>query len=329
MISRVIYYPYIKVPRSPWFTQVLLYWDEVGAIVPYEYIEDPDSLGPYMVSLVKEQLVRQVIPGMYLWKAPKFVDAFLEHIDKQTRPVNMGEWPRIHMEKLQLLGEKLCDRGLARRDKSDMYSPWFEVEQQTADEFMAYLAAVLGQISENEKFYPITDAPYGLAPFIGKVDRRNTPLRKLILEHILPAPSEEIEPGRLADFKAKYRAELTRFRNEIEYKISELSLIGDEEDRDRRLQDVVNNLKANIAELTARMQEQKNWPKLDFGTLCTIIGSGMSAWKAVLDQDWTFGIGGAALSLAPAVYSAFQGSTIELRDEPLAYAVLTQVKWSC
>ena len=33
MKACAIYYPYIKVPNSAWFTRTLLYWDEVGAIV--------------------------------------------------------------------------------------------------------------------------------------------------------------------------------------------------------------------------------------------------------------------------------------------------------
>lgn len=326
MISRAIYYPYIKVPRSRWFTQVLLYWKEVGAIVPYDYIEDPDRLGPYMVSLVKEQLVHQIIPGMYLWQVKNFDGAFLEYVDQQTRVVKAGEWPRIHMEKLQSLGDKLCERGLAQRDRSNEYSDWYEVEPQTADDFMAYLAAVLGQASEQDKFYPITDESSRLAPFLGEISGGDTSVRELILERILPAPAEEIEAARLADFKAKYQQELTRFRNHVEDKISELSVIKDDKDRNRRLHDVVNGLSASIAEISERMREQKKWPKIDFGTLCTVVGSGMSAWKAAIDHDWKFGIGGAALSLAPAVFSAFRGSTIELSDKPLAYAALAGMK---
>lgn len=34
MARKVLYFPYISVPESAWFTRVLLYWDEVGSIVP-------------------------------------------------------------------------------------------------------------------------------------------------------------------------------------------------------------------------------------------------------------------------------------------------------
>jgi hypothetical protein len=60
------YYPYIKVPRGAGFTRVLLYWDEVGAVVPYEYIQDPSRLGDHMVGLLREQPMAQIAPGAHL-----------------------------------------------------------------------------------------------------------------------------------------------------------------------------------------------------------------------------------------------------------------------
>jgi len=104
-----LYYPYIEVPKSPWFTRVLLYWDKVGAIVPYEYIQDPDKLGSYMVGLVREQLVEQVIPGQYLWQVENFGRAFLNYIDTQNvKAEYRSSWPKVHMEKLQKVGDELC-----------------------------------------------------------------------------------------------------------------------------------------------------------------------------------------------------------------------------
>ena len=101
--------------------------------------------------------------------------------------------------------------------------------------------------------------------------------------------------------------------------------IADEELQEIRLEDVTASFRETIDEITARMQEKSSWPRLDLGTLCTVVGSGMSAWKAVLDQDWKFGVTGASLSLAPAVYSAFRGTNITIDDQPLAYAALAGI----
>src|SRR4051812_19408805 len=159
MKSCALYYPYIKVPQSSWFTRVLLYWDEIGAIVPYEYIEDPERLGQYMVGLVREELVTQVVPGAHLWKVPNFESAFLSYVDgrRPTQVANQSTWPRVHMEKLQGLGESLCSRDLAWKEAGEAYSPWYRIEPSVADDFMAYLATVLGKVGGTEVFTPITE----------------------------------------------------------------------------------------------------------------------------------------------------------------------------
>lgn len=325
MKSCAIYYPYIMVPQSLWFTRVLLYWDEVGAIVPYEYLEDPDRLGQYMVGLVREQLVTQIVPGMHLWKVNNFADAFIRYVDHKahTQAVSRKlDWAHIHMEKLQEVGDKLYERGLARRDPKNQYSPWYEVEPQTAGDFMAYLAAVLGQLTGDHPFYPITDQESHLEPFLPQspAEMHEHLLRRLILDNILPAPSKAIDPARLAEFKAEHKPELQRFRREIEDKISELSIIGDDEDRQKRLGDILGNMQESIHELAARMRES-NWPRLDLGTLFAIVGSGINIWKGVINQDLSSGLLGAS-TLARAVYDAFRGSDVHLEDKPLAYAVL-------
>lgn len=341
MSSNALYYPYIRVPQSPWFTRVLLYWDRVGAIVPYEYLEDPDRLGQYMVSLVREELVEQVVPGMHLWRVENFTNAFLEYVDAKYsaggKPYS-SNWATIHseklgvssihMEKLQDLGEQLCARGVARRDDEDPYSSWFEVEPGIADDFMAYLAGVLGQMPEDTPFSPVTDHRAHLNPFIPEFppDDPKYRVRQLLLANILPSPGESLEAAKLKDFKEQYKEPLGRFRKEVEEKVSELAAIADAGLQEMRLRDTIASLRETVDELAARMKEKKGWPRLDFGTLCTVIGSGMSAWKAILDQDWKFGVTGAALSLAPAVYSAFRGSVVELKDEPLAYAALASTQ---
>ncbi len=183
-MKSVLYYPYIRVPETPWFSRVLLYWDSVGSIVPGDYLEEPGRLGPYMQSLVKEGLVRQVVPGYYLGMVPNFKDAFLNYLD--NRPKDKERKKReeffrihseslrgddIHMKKLQDLGEELVKRGIARKQKQED-SPWYEVEQGVARDFMAYLAGVLGQtagqFASDEEFYPITDEYKHLRTFVPK-----------------------------------------------------------------------------------------------------------------------------------------------------------------
>ena len=88
MADRVLYFPYIRVPENKWFTRVLLYWDEVGSIVPSEYVDEPEGLGRYMAALVKEGQVTPVTPGAYIHKVPSFEESFLKMID--NNPVIKG-----------------------------------------------------------------------------------------------------------------------------------------------------------------------------------------------------------------------------------------------
>lgn len=60
-----LYYRYIRVPQTSWFTQVLLYWDKAASIVPLEMQMKPDGpggLNPYMRELNREGLLDFINP---------------------------------------------------------------------------------------------------------------------------------------------------------------------------------------------------------------------------------------------------------------------------
>jgi len=45
----ILYYPTISVPSSRWLRQAILYWDEIGSIVPQRY--DETELIPYTLDV--------------------------------------------------------------------------------------------------------------------------------------------------------------------------------------------------------------------------------------------------------------------------------------
>lgn len=328
MKSCAIYYPYIEVPRSSWFTRVLLYWDKVGAIVPSKYIYEPQQLGTYMRELVKEQLVTQLVPGMYLYNLRNFATSFIQHIDNNYRPHPFQyriPWVKVHMEKLREVGDLLVDRNLARENPDDS-GAWYEVEPRVANMFMAYLAAVMGQLVSRDRYYPITDNERLLNPFLphGKFKKEENIARKVILEGVLPSPVSAIQPGRLAEFKAKYNRELKAFRREIEGLVSEIATIEDEGARIYRLDQIKGDLQEMVDEISSRMTEERKWPMVSFGDFCAIAGSAVSGCKAILDKDLKYGLVAAGFGLAPAVFNAFKGSDIKLEDKPLAYAAVAR-----
>lgn len=195
---------------------------------------------------------------------------------------------------------------------------------------MAYLAAVLGQLVNEDRFYPITDNERLLNPFIphAKFKKEANIARKIILEGVLPSPVSPIEPGRLAEFKGKYSRELKAFRREIEGQVAEIATIEDESARLFRLNQTRESMQELVEEISARMTEEKKWPTITFGDFCAIAGSVVSGYKAVLDNDLKFGLVAAGFGLAPAIANAFKGSDIKLEDKPLAYAALARRRFA-
>jgi hypothetical protein len=133
-MNNVLYFPYISVPNSAWFTRILLYWDSVSSIAPLDFWEEPGKLTAHMRSLVRVGLVRQVHPGGYIYDIPGFDDEFLSflegldsELDVRRSRFNDGTRFRIHAEKMGSIPDALVAMSLAEEDGY----PWFQVERQT------------------------------------------------------------------------------------------------------------------------------------------------------------------------------------------------------
>ena len=334
MAEGVLYFPYIRVPKNSWFTRVLLYWDQVGSIVPSEYVEKPEALGPYMQELVQAELVKQVFPSQFVNDIPNFTSAFIELIDNHStiqqilqKPHEMMTTTRIHIEKFgDELADQLVLRGLAKRTDNYLY----DVEIVTANLFMAYLASVLGRHPQNQ-MTPISDKFESLRPFsvaqprLSNVELVNE-LRATVLEFLFPAPTESISVGQIADFKSKNSPLLERLRLRTEAHILELSTITDHETRAQRLSLLKKELKEDITELRSKMHE-RNWPRIVFGTLCGISTGAIPCIEAAVTGNVASALK-AIPGLATAIYCAFRESTPrkQVLKSPLAYVALAQEK---
>src|SRR6201999_2462718 len=89
----------MRVPQSAWFTQVLLYWDQVGVIVPNYREVDHD---PYMRELREFEMLRYVSPqATVLSNEAVFQEKFLELHSRITRkPEHLRTYENIHVDKL-------------------------------------------------------------------------------------------------------------------------------------------------------------------------------------------------------------------------------------
>lgn len=299
MRNRVLYFPYIRVPESRWFTQLLLYWDQISSIVPFEFIHKPELLGPYMCGLVREELVFQVIPGMYVYEIPRFDESFLVYLEtlgseleQRRRDFRRGSVFKIHMEKLEDIGGFLIGQQLARQ----VDSSWYEVERDTANDFMSYLATALGQLREIDSS-PMTDE----TAYLRRFSRAGVPpqdmalqlsaLRMEVLKKILPVPEQAVEPAKIRNFKRRYGDELGDFRRRVERELVDAVSITDSALRQRHLEIFYDEAEDRIRQIQSAMG-----------------GAGWNTVRAGLSIVAAFPGASPLLGLAGAVWRAVAGA---------------------
>jgi hypothetical protein len=331
-METALYFPYIRVPQTSWFTQILLYWDSGATIVPVSLQRDESTLGPYMSELVRERLVELIRPDHDLWMHQEaFHERFLGLLDVH-QPIggpNEQRWARVHTDKLGWrLFRAMADRGLAREREGPEWEKWWEVEESTADLYMAYLAgAICGARTD---VFPVTDSARSIASLGSEGQDFNARLRELryaaVLE-ALPAPSAPVPARELASFKDNHQDQLRRLRLQLDGRLADIAAIDDEDLRRVKGNAVMQEIHDDVAVLQEQMTK-RSWPRV------VLVGVGGVVAPALLLAS-TVATGGAALALGLAVGSgavttgtaAYQatkmiGSSRFDRHAPLVYAAL-------
>ena len=332
MKDKLLYFPYINVPYNAWVVRNLIYWDEIGAIVPRDYINEPNRLEREMREMVSAQLIRQVIPDNYIYKNEnRFANAFIELIKKykipeRTKNSKFGaEYSsKIHVDKFgyQII-EFLKENNLAKQ----IDYPWYIIETVTANLFMAYLAAYLAN-EDDLDMTPMTDAAAKLAVFaedypIGALRELSylENMRLELLNDFFPMPSTTIRINEIISFKERYGEFSKNFRQELESKIKEISFIESKEERSWKLNELKRTSADKIKELESRMKE-RNWGKILFGTLCGLGSAAIPGVRAIVTHDISGAIE-AVPGLLGAIYSVYEGRSDKQKaiiESPLAYA---------
>lgn len=317
-VSNALYFPFISVPENAWFTRILLYWDKVGSIIPFEFVERPDLLTKFTQDLLTNELLIQIHPGSHVNRAPRFRDAFVEfieslpadQIDQRRTTFRNNDTSRVHTEKMQDIADYLIEAGLAKK----VNWSWCDVESKSAKEFMTYLAALLGQL-EDVRCTPVTDAASHLDPFLlasqvtGRIEARLAPIRTIVLERLLPVPEHSVKPSKISTFKLKYGRELSSFRRSIEYELSAIADMTNPELQTYRLKNFVEEKQAEVKQITAYLSEERIG-NIQFSDVSAIIA-------AIPVVNTVFG-------LARALYSALSGHSQRSVSGPLLYAAYVQ-----
>jgi hypothetical protein len=336
MADSVLYFPTIRPPENEWFSRVLLYWDRVGTILPEHYSGDNAFLGSYTTALLAEGLLTPIAPDQSVWQsgATKYHDAFLDLIDRDPlgvdrTPAVEREWTRVHLDKTGTgLAVALLERGLAQEFEGPEYAAWFDVELQTADLLMAFLASIVGK-DEHVAMDPITDSETAIAAFtqLSEEDRQIgtelDPIRYALLRDILPGPAVKIEPANLANFKADFHPLLSAFRNRVEQTTIDCAQVNDRRIRDEKVRQARDSFAAEIDEIEWRMTE-RHWALAPRGALGVAIAA-LGIADLALTGGTALDLISSSLGLAAAVDAAFEGRRRkEVLQNPLAYAAFAR-----
>jgi Family of unknown function (DUF6236) len=357
-METALYFPYIRVPESAWFTQVLLYWDGAASIIPRQMRNDMTGLGKYMNELIGAGLLRPIDPDYAIKGGQReFDDRFLTLLETHKFPKickpgltragrktlsHPERWTRIHKDKVSFgLVDELNSRGLAcslgdfptsavRADPNHS-SWWWAFESKVAELYMLYITGSLCR--NDESLFPVTDTESSLQALVEPISAdASSRLRVLTYSTItqaLPAPSRLVPPDEIASFKDRHGDQLRRLRQSLNGKLADLAAIDDDFLRDTKTESFIQEIQDDVAVLVEQM-EKRRWPRIVFvgvgGFVASAAALGLTIASGGTALAVGLGITGGIASLGPVGYQAADLFRSPRFDEhsPMAYAALAQ-----
>lgn len=168
-MSDILYYPYINVPDNDWTIRTLLYYKDIAAIVPQEYLWQPErNYDPFMMELVRMSLIVPINPIEIFDEPWEVTKPFVTEIEKNKNSLEKAQnrfynsqrnlvhsqkfsSARIHADKFDdNVFYSLENLGLASRAEGN----WYAVETKTADQLMKFVATIIGAKTNR---IPMTD----------------------------------------------------------------------------------------------------------------------------------------------------------------------------
>lgn len=319
-MENLLYYPYINIPRTDWTIRTLLYYNQVGSIVPQNYFYEPYQYDNFMRELVQNELVVPINPLEVLENPWDISRPFIEYVQSKEfqlrkrrktfrtnyHRIHQGKFigTRIHSNKFESeMFYQLEQAGLAERESDQ----WYNVEQKTANDMMSFLAAVIGGKLD---YLPTTDIEVRKVPFsplskkVYKAQRKTKIRREVILRDLIPFP-EQIDLYKLRKFKDKHNDLLSKFKNRVELIALDHNLDEDSE----LFKETLKELGFRKEELSAKMNESK-FGDLIFGTVCGITGA-VIGFVSAGSSGALVGSLSALPSFANAIHSALKIERVE------------------
>lgn len=329
-VETALYYPYMQTPTSPWFTQVLLYWDDVATIVPDAYGPPVDQKTQ---DLVEVGLLRRMSPddAVYGLGRHQFASTFLETVEPWQR-TEIPSFTEIHAGKMSyVIFRELKEMGLARSSEGRDRGVWYRVENATANAFMAYLAGAMSGLTPG--LTPVTDSLDHVAALSasGRSRKRKLEvLRYVAITEALPMPRGPVNADDLAAFKDQHRDELKLCRQYLDLQLMTLARADEDDDLvEHELGLRLAALRQETNELESELQAQmcrRGWSHFSRANFGAIAAAGLSSASTVVS-------GGSASATGLALGAAAAGLVDPIREyrshrdspdnrSPLLYAAL-------
>lgn len=319
-MNRILYYPYINLPRTDWTIRTLLYYENVGSIVPEEYFYNPEeNYDPFMLDLVRSNLVTPINPVESISRPGRFADEFLNYATNNRERflkysttnygrINQQKFPKASINQQKFQGEILHElerMGLAERQGGNIYF----VHQNVANHLMKFLATVVGKELD---MLPTTDQITNRVFQASK--KRLATKRRTLLEDLIPFP-EEIDIKKIRKFKEKNAKLLHFFLNQTEQLVLDENLI----EGSKKFQLKLDELNYYKDEIAAKLDEKK-FGRIIFGGILGMIGS----FQGIQEDNTLSAFIGGFPGFANAVYGSleyFRNNEIQ-NDRGLQYIAL-------
>ncbi len=271
----------------------MLYWDNVGTIVPDPYIQDPELHSQYTLELIRAGLLHQVLPQNAGNSLEKNFGRYLhllsgQEIDRRRRNFISGHTALVSRDKwLTYRGglREIQRLGLAAPETFTKSGSWIPVEAATAQEFMAALALSLCETAGvrgwrssdrniSEIWVPTTNRSGAIHALLAGLEpvpddffdaershiriqgeMRAVEVRTHLMERLLPVPETTVPVSKLIEFRNKHGDLLPAFRRYLESKIDESLMIPDPILRSRFMDRIEDELLERSQEAEVYLQE--------------------------------------------------------------------------
>lgn len=312
----ILYYPTITIPTGPWLRQALLYWDELGSIVPEDDFGRGNLIAysPDIEWLKNEHVFRPFSPELIGRGGGTVVDEFKSELLQTVKSANFRKLlpparkrqfsARVHKDKVSHeLYDLLKARHLAKEKRDDRV--WYYFEEPMALLYMAKMAKYLAAADYQPTVVGTDLRQYEHLNFGTTVLKNGVVSLTASFLGILPVPREDVSLPDILDFKRRHADELLSFREMLSEFEAKISACKSEPEAQNVLADFATKVQNSLATLHAALRGRRiptvlgSIESLIKGTSpawlpALVVAAGKAATIAAVSVSWL--VGGAAVA---------------------------------